>query len=418
MKTHTSRTRITLLAIALFAGTTQVLAQERDRAVEKDPRSTRTTVQPQEQRTTPIFVLASDLRKASIVNNNNEAVGSIDDFLFDRGSGRVSYALVKSGDIMGIGGRTIAVAYPRFNYDHANKRFVLDMTKEQVRQAAEFVPENWRELRRTSDWADDMDSKHTGKDATHTPETDPYATAIAAATDQTIRGTVVDVRREHPTVNGQSSRSEMVIVRIRTDNGQEQSYLFGPSWYVMGHNAAPMRGDTIEARVRQYQTAGASSHFIVMNADIDGKRIDLRDTSAQPAWARSNAERNPGSSDQNRRAGRLAYMSDLIGATAVALDTDSGEIEDAIIDTGSGQIALLCFDPNETLLGIGDTIRCIPWPVASVAPDGKVRFDATRQMLTSAPETPKDLTTISQRDSLRSIYTPFAVEPPRMDRAR
>lgn len=418
MKSYTSTTRLTVIVLALCAGTSYTLAQDPNRAVEKDPRSTRTT-QSDEQRSTPTYSHASELLKADIVNHNGETVGSVEDFLFDRGSGRVSYALIKSGDILGIGGKTIAVAYPRFNYDHTNKRYVLDMTKEQVRQAAEFVPENWQELRRTQAWADDMDSKYTSKDPARAAEVDPYATAIAAVTEQSVNGKVIDVRREYPTVNGQPSRSEMVIVRVRTDDGKEQNYVFGPSWYVMGHIAAPMRGDTIKATVRPYQVNGSSDNYIVTRAEIDGKPIELRDKkNAQPIWTRPLAERYPNASSDYKQSGRLAYMSDLVGATAVALDEDNGDIQDAIIDTRSGQIALLCFDPNDNLLGVGDTIRCIPWPVASVAPDGKVRFDATKQMLTSAPEMPKDLTTLSYRDNLRSIYTPFEVEPPRMDRVR
>lgn len=396
------------LALALGAGAAQPwpayarAEDSRDKAMEASADAARS------------FRLASELLGRDVVNPNDATIGDIEDFIIDRGAGRIEYALVKGGDVMGIGGKTIAVPLERFRHDQVNRHLVLEMTKEQVNAAAEFVPANWHDLRETS-WLDDLDWKLTNEDQRRAATHDPYRIAIEAVTEQKVRGEILDVQREYPIVQGARSPVEIAVVRIRTDDGRTRSYILGPSWYVMGHTAAPMRGDKVEAAVRRCSRDGFE-HDVIMHATIDGRKIELRDASARPVWEPIDGTNHPGSyASRERRTGRLAYMTDLIGATAQALDEDGGEIEDAVIETGSGRIVFVCFDPNENFLGIADTVRCIPWTVASFGLDGKVRFDATQQMLISAMEMPTDPAMLNSSSMLDAAYQPFNVTPPRFD---
>lgn len=412
MRTHSLATSACIAAILLAAG--QAASMEPDTQRRQTQRQPGEATQTERNRpmagradALPTFRSASELLDRDVANPNGEVVGEAEDFIVDRGSGRIEYMLVESGSVMGVGGRTIAVPYTRFGHDEAQERFTLDMTPEQVRQAAEFVPENWTELKQTS-WIDDLDRMILGDNPDEDRNADPYEVAVRAATKESVKGTITSVRRE--TRFG----DEEVVVTVRTDDGKSREVILGPSWYVMSHNAAPMRGDAIDANVRVVETdGGGMTRLYATSIEVDDHGMTLRDDEGRPSWYLGKDQRANNTDNGKARPGRLMLLSDLVGAKARALDTEGGEIQDALIETRSGNVAILCFDPNENVLGIADTIRCIPWQVATVGTDGVVRFDADKAMLVSAVEMPDD---VKQYDggsaSLAGVYRVFQVEQP------
>lgn len=359
----------------------------------------------------PLFDRVSRVRGYDVKNSANETVGSVQDLIIDRGSGRVEYALVKSGGLLGMGGKTIAVPYSRLSSPVVNdRRFMIDMTKQQAEQAAAFVPENWAELRRDA-WADRMHSQVTSAEK-NDADTDPTATAIAAAMEEALGGEVVAVKRDW------SGQDETVIVELKTKEGTVRDLQMGPSWWVMSQPGAPMRGDKFEGKVRVVTKDGANPRYIVSNATVDGKTLVLRDSQFQPAWnVTDGVKPDDATKRPSTRAvpSRLVLASEIVGAHAVALDKESADVEDAVIDVNSGTIVALCVDPNDSTLGWGDTKRLVPWSATTFATDGKVYIDANQQMLTAAPEVPKDLN--AQPTWSTSVYSTFGVPPPRYDRS-
>ncbi len=365
------------------------------------------------------FMLGSKLIGQDVVNANGETIGEIDNFIFERGSGRISYGLVETGTILGMGGKTIAVPYARFGTHTDDTPLTLDMTPEQVKRAAEFVPENWSNLKQRS-WLDDVDNAFRDEPDRTGEWHDPYATAIAAATRQNVKGEIISVRRLP------LAYEEDVMIIVRTDDGTSRELLLGPSWYVMGHDAAPMRGDKINADVRMIEADGGTARYYATSATFDGKTLPLRADDASPMWRLSKeVNRNTPNDtspdrraidDQNDRSAKLMLLSDLIGADARAFDKDGGEVQDVVVECNSGHVALICFDPDEAILGIGDTNRAVPWQVTNIGPDGKVRFDADRAMLTAAPEVPEDLNSYTSGTQLPAIYRTFNVDQPKFDR--
>jgi len=414
--------QLTALGLVLSVGTASpVLGQELREQPREQARENRAAERTENR--AHFFHRASDLIGNDVANPNNDVIASIEDFIVDRGSGRIEHALLKSGDLLGIGGKTIAVPYGRLSFDSVDKRFKLDMTKEQIDRASSFVPANWSELR-ASTWTQDVDKWWNGDD-TDSDITTEHSSAFKSAERRTVKGTIESVERDR-SIGG----SEQVIVTVRTDNGADERLLLGPSWYVMGQDAAPMRGDKIEAKV-VHTGAQAGDGLTVLSAKIDGDDLTLRDDEGRTRWRmdrdsekdadksdrrdrkpekqdRDDTSRKPG---QTRYAGRLMLLTDLVGASAITTNKTGGEVQEVVIERRSGQVAFIGFDPNENLLGIADEIKVVPWPLLSVGSDHKVRIDASSEMLKSAEKFPDDVTVYQDSARLGPLYRGFAIQP-------
>ena len=366
------------------------------------------------------FVFASDIIGADAVNANNETVAEVEDLIIDRGLGHVEYALIKSGAILGIGGKTIAVRFDRLNYDPVGDHFRLDMTKEQIDRTAEFVPENWRDLDRTT-WEDDLDDLFNSGEEPRDYRTDgipPHQ--LASGAEENLRGEIVSVRRDRSRY-----ADEQTIVTLRTDDGMTRDVVLGPSWYVMGHQAAPMRGQKATLTVRSLDREGAPV-YVATRADIEGNNLALRDDKLMPAWRIRGADTADRSTDAGRDnqartyrqgSGRLMLVSDLVGADAHTLTDEKGEVQSVVIERNSGRVAFIGFDPNENILGLGDDIICVPFSIVSVRDDDTVVLDANTEMIKQKNQRmPDNLDKLEAQASLDSVYSSFGVQPDRFDR--
>lgn len=427
--THTMNTRtqlrVTGAALIMVAGMAcsawaQNAAPSKDRA---QPGKLHSAVD-----SLPHFVDCDKLSGEDVANPNGEVVATIEDLIVDRGSGRVAYAVLKSGDVLGLGGKRIAVPYDSLTYDRLQDRFNIRMTSEQIERAASFSPEEWSNLEHTS-WTEDLEAwwDETFPDTDDWVDDDwdrrdPYASAFggkdpASLKQTTIEGEITRVDRER------RYGSEYASVIVRDSEGLSRRVVLGPSWYVMGGPAAPMRGDTIKARALECTTDDRPTSYVALNATIRGKRIELRDDWGVGRWdvpveSATGEKRSPkdkGGSEQyaTRRwgSGQLMLMSDLVDAPASANDKSGGEIQQVILEERSGQIAFIGFDPNENVLGIADEIVLVPWTLVSVDSEHEARIDANQGMLVDSQEVPDDLGALSSQERLGRIYEAFGIEP-------
>lgn len=393
------------------------------------------------------FHKSSDLMGIDVVNPNGETVGEIEDFLVDRGSGRIEHAILKSGEILGMGGKAVAVPYARLGYNVADKKFTANMTKEQIDRSARFIPENWTDQKQTT-WAEDLDRWWSGESAgddrraTGLDRVGPYEQAIKDGERKDIRGTIERVDRQYG-ANGE----EQAVVTVRRDDGQMCKVVLGPSWYVMGQNAAPMRGQQITAKAvkldgkfddrREYRdyddadrrdmndqnrdanrdpnkadTHMAKDRYVAVTATVGNERLNLRNEQGSAYWRLT--RQNATNTDNQRngepaayQGGRLVLLSDVVGADARLGTESTGEIEDAVIERHSGHVALLALDPNTATLGVGDTLRAVPWQAARMNADGTVRIDANPQSLPKWDQLPEDVAVYNTRSRLVPAYEAF-----------
>jgi len=349
-----------------------------------------------------VFFTADKVLGAGIINANEENLGTVDDLIIDRGTGRVEYLVLSEGGILGIGSKEVAIPFASFVFDYARDKFRLDATPEYIENAKEFVPEDWVQLE-SETWVDQFgDMYQRDRARAGSGASDPYATGLDRAEQATVKGTVTDVKRDR-TVQG----VEQIVVTVDTKSNGLQRAVLGPAWFVMSQAHPPMRGDTVEVRGFRLPRDG-EDRLVARDMTVDGKTVELRNEKGAPRWDAASS----GSGDKAAWSGGSAPMillSDLIGMDAQARDKNGGEIDGAIIEMESGTVAILLLDPDENVLGIGDELRCVPWPIAAVGRES-VRIDADKDMLLASEKVPSDIRVYSTQARLRPVYEVFRID--------
>lgn len=89
-------------------------------------------------------ILSSSTMEGSDVKNTaGESLCDIKDLMIDLTSGRVAYAVVEFGGLLGIGNKMFAVPLLAMQQDAANKCFILDTSKEALENASGFDKDHW-----------------------------------------------------------------------------------------------------------------------------------------------------------------------------------------------------------------------------------------------------------------------------------
>ena len=79
----------------------------------------------------------SKLTGSSVMNDQNEKIGTIDDFIIDRE--RVLFSVLQVGGFLGIGGRLVAVPYQSLVIDDTGSKILLPhATKDELKKLPEF----------------------------------------------------------------------------------------------------------------------------------------------------------------------------------------------------------------------------------------------------------------------------------------
>jgi hypothetical protein len=79
----------------------------------------------------------SKLSGSNVMNDQNEKIGTIDDFIIDRE--RVLFSVLQIGGFLGIGGHLVAVPYKSLVIDESGTTIVLPhATKDELKKLPEF----------------------------------------------------------------------------------------------------------------------------------------------------------------------------------------------------------------------------------------------------------------------------------------
>ncbi|MCG6657615.1 PRC-barrel domain-containing protein [Halomonas campisalis] len=78
-----------------------------------------------------------------VCNMQNEKLGKIQDIMLDIVEGKIRYAVLASGGFLGMGDRFFAIPWKALKLDKENKRFVLDVDVEQLKNAPGFDKGQW-----------------------------------------------------------------------------------------------------------------------------------------------------------------------------------------------------------------------------------------------------------------------------------
>ena len=107
---------------------------------------------------TATLIAADKVEGTNVYNRLGEHLGSIDNVMIDKMSGKVAYAVMSFGGFLGIGERYHPMPWGMLNYDTAQGGYVVDIDKKILTDAPNYkasAAPNYGCLLYTSDAADE-----------------------------------------------------------------------------------------------------------------------------------------------------------------------------------------------------------------------------------------------------------------------
>jgi sporulation protein YlmC with PRC-barrel domain len=94
----------------------------------------------------PHLMGAETLIGNDVNNNDGEDLGDVKEIMLDMRNGRVAYAVLSFGGFMGMGEKLFAVPWDALKLDTENKRFTLNVNKQQLEGAPGFDKDHWPDM--------------------------------------------------------------------------------------------------------------------------------------------------------------------------------------------------------------------------------------------------------------------------------
>lgn len=105
----------------------------------------------------PEVMAAETLRGDHVINLQGEKLGSIEDIMLDVQGGRIAYAVLSFGGILGMGDKLFAIPWSALTLDADRKCFVLDVPKYRLQNAPGFDKGHWPAMA-DENWASQVHS--------------------------------------------------------------------------------------------------------------------------------------------------------------------------------------------------------------------------------------------------------------------
>lgn len=86
---------------------------------------------------------AATITGDDVCNMQDESLGKIQDIMLDIADGRIRYAVLASGGFLGMGDRLFAIPWKALKQDKENKRFILDIDADRLKDAPGFDKDEW-----------------------------------------------------------------------------------------------------------------------------------------------------------------------------------------------------------------------------------------------------------------------------------
>jgi len=91
-------------------------------------------------------VKAKEVVGVEVKNMAHEKLGKIEEVLLDKESGRVAYAVLASGGILGMGEKFFAIPWNALHYDVNEECYDLNVDKEKLKKAPGFDKDHWPDM--------------------------------------------------------------------------------------------------------------------------------------------------------------------------------------------------------------------------------------------------------------------------------
>ena len=89
---------------------------------------------------------ARTLTHDRVTNLSGEDIGRVEELMIDVITGRVAYAVLSFGAVMGFGGKLFAMPWSAVTVDEDKQRFLVDVSKAALEKMPGFDKEHWPDL--------------------------------------------------------------------------------------------------------------------------------------------------------------------------------------------------------------------------------------------------------------------------------
>jgi len=100
------------------------------------------------------LIAAAQVEGTKIYNRAGESLGSVEDVIIDKMSGKVAYAVVSFGGFLGIGERHYPLPWEKLTYDTNMGGFFVDLDRSMLENAPSYTDEG------TVGWDDQAWGRH------------------------------------------------------------------------------------------------------------------------------------------------------------------------------------------------------------------------------------------------------------------
>lgn len=90
-----------------------------------------------------------------VVDRAGQEVGRIHELMVDPRSGRLTYAVMSRGGVLGLGEKLFAVPWVSLDHDAEHGRFAMDVDRERLEEAPGFDKDDWPNMGDTY-WGTDV----------------------------------------------------------------------------------------------------------------------------------------------------------------------------------------------------------------------------------------------------------------------
>jgi sporulation protein YlmC with PRC-barrel domain len=94
----------------------------------------------------PAMMGADTLLGNDVYNSEGQDLGDIREFMIDMASGRIEYAVLSFGGVLGMGDKLFAVPWSALTLDTVNQRFTLNVSKDSLTDAQGFDKDHCRPM--------------------------------------------------------------------------------------------------------------------------------------------------------------------------------------------------------------------------------------------------------------------------------
>jgi hypothetical protein len=212
--------------------------------------------------------------------------------VIDTRSGRIAYAVLSYGGVLGVGEKLFAVPWPALTLNVDKKMFVLSVDKDKLKNAPGFDSDKWPDMNDLR-WSKDVHAFY-GSDPnwiygyTGAGESagtsrgwglnDQYHRAFKKDSIQTVEGSIGDMRKAAP----MSGMDEAAMLNLQTDKETIPVHL-GPAWFIERQDRQFNQGERIKVTGSRVELNGKAV-IIATEVERGNDTLRLREKNGRPCW--------------------------------------------------------------------------------------------------------------------------------------